>query len=209
MCVVRLDHDGAPGGQGRRGVATGDREREWEVARPEHRDGAERHAALPDVGPWQRFPVGKGRVDAGLVPAALAQHTGEQSQLARGAPHLTGQPGDRQAALGVGALDEHITARVEVVRDGLEEAGALFDRGIAVGAERIGRGRARGLDVRGVAVGVRGFEERSGLRIDAADLPSRAAHRRTRDQHLPGQVCCLHHGCHSGTVRPAINACPS
>ena len=83
MGVVRLDDDGAAGGQRRCGVAAGDREGEREVAGAEDGDGAQRNGALPDVGPRQRGSIGQRGIDAGAVPAALAQHAGEQPQAVR------------------------------------------------------------------------------------------------------------------------------
>ena len=95
MGVVALDDDGASGGEGRGGVAAGDGEGEREVGGAEHGDGAERDGALADVGPGRGFAVGEGRVDAGAVPGAFAQHRGEEAELAGGAADLAGDAGGR------------------------------------------------------------------------------------------------------------------
>ena len=83
--VVGLEDHGAAGGEGRGGVAARGREGEREVAGAEDRDRAERHLALADVGAGQRRAVRQGRVDADAEEVALADHVGEQPQLAGGA----------------------------------------------------------------------------------------------------------------------------
>src|SRR3546814_7916925 len=54
MRGVAFDDDGAARGERRGSVAAGDREGEREVRRAEHRDGAERDAALAQIGARQR-----------------------------------------------------------------------------------------------------------------------------------------------------------
>jgi hypothetical protein len=88
VCGVRLGDDRAARRQRRRRVATGDAEGQREVAGAEHRDGAEGDGTLPDVRARQRRSLRLGRIDAGAVPATLAQHLGEQPQLAGGAADL-------------------------------------------------------------------------------------------------------------------------
>ena len=56
VCVVRLDHHRATGGQSRRGVAARYRERERKIAGTEYGHRAQRHRSLADVGPGQRGP---------------------------------------------------------------------------------------------------------------------------------------------------------
>ena len=106
MCVVRLDHHRATGGQSRRGVAARHREREREVAGAEYGHRAERHGALADVGPRQRGPVGLRRVDPRAGPAALPQHLGEQAKLSGRASDFAGDASLRKAGLEHGPRDE-------------------------------------------------------------------------------------------------------
>ena len=100
--------------------------------------------------------VGLGGVDAGAVPAALAQHRGEQPQLSGGAADLAGDAALGQAGLGHGAGDSASEMASMLAAIGLEEARALLGGRGAVRGERLGGGRARGLDVGGVAVAVGG-----------------------------------------------------
>jgi hypothetical protein len=57
MAVVGLHDDRAARSQRRRGVASGDREREREVARGEHRDWSDRVQHPPQLGPGRRLRV--------------------------------------------------------------------------------------------------------------------------------------------------------
>src|SRR3546814_1386918 len=66
-----FDDDGAARGERRGSVAAGDREGEREVRRAEHRDGAERDAALAQIGPVAVFG------------ARSEEHTSELQSLMR------------------------------------------------------------------------------------------------------------------------------
>ena len=114
MGVVRLDDDGAARGERRCGVAACDRERQREVAGAEYRDGAERNGTLANVGPGQRGSIGQCRIDAGAVPAALAEDAGKQAKLSGRAADLAGQPGLRKSAFRDGALDDGVLGGLEI-----------------------------------------------------------------------------------------------
>ena len=131
--------------------------------------------------------VGKRGVDAGAVPAALAQDGGEQPQLAGGAADLAGDAGLRQAGLGDGAGDDGVADGLDVGGDRFEELGALLGGGGAVGGEGLGGGGAGGVDVGGVAVLVGGLERLAGGGVEAADLLAGSPDGGAGDEHLSGQ----------------------
>jgi hypothetical protein len=86
-----------------------------EVACAEDRDGTQRNGALANVGAGQWSSVGKGRIDAGTVPAALPQNVGEQAQLTGG--RIEGV--DRFAGpLDGRAGDEHLSCQTKVRHGG-------------------------------------------------------------------------------------------
>ena len=140
------------------------------LRRAEHGDRAERDQALAHVGARQRGAIGKRGVDAGAVPAAVAQHAGEQSQLTGGATDLAGDAGLRKAGFGDGACDERLADGLDVGGDRFEELRALLGGGGAVGVEGLGGGGAGGLDVAGVAVLVDRLQRLSGGGIEPSDL---------------------------------------
>ncbi len=116
MC---LDHDRASGRQRGGRIAACDREGQREVAGTEYRDGSQRHAALPNVGTRQREPIGLCGVDAGLIPAALPKHSGEQPQLAsrcarprRSAVPVADHSRRERARRGASPIDSRLAAMV-------------------------------------------------------------------------------------------------
>ena len=127
--VVGLDDDGAAGGERGGGVTAGDGEGEREVAGAEDDDGADGDLALPDVQPRCRGTVRLGGVDAGGVEVPGPDHLGEESQLSDGTADFTGQPCRGQPGLGHGTVDDRFAHGFDVVRDRLEEGGALGRRG--------------------------------------------------------------------------------
>jgi hypothetical protein len=102
----------------------GHREGQREVRCAEHGHGAQRHVAQAQVRTRQRLAVRHGRVDAGFQEAAVAQHAGEQPQLAGGATPLAFQARARQAGLGHDPDDQVIADRLDVLGDGFQEGGA-------------------------------------------------------------------------------------
>ena len=143
MGRVRLDDHRGPGGQGRGGVAAGDREREREVTGREHGDRAERDRALAQVGFGQRAAVGIRGVQAGAGPAAFPHHVGEEPQLAGGAGQFALHSRHRDTGFGVDAVDKHGAEVFQLVGDRLEECGALLEAGVPVAQERL-PGQLRG-----------------------------------------------------------------
>jgi hypothetical protein len=139
---VRLDDDGAAGGERRGGVAAGDAERHREVARREHADGADRHHRAAQVG----LPLARG-VDRRLeVPAGLDQ-VGERPQLARGAAALTGQARGSERRLGVGRLEQRVAEVLELLGRRAQQHGDLLAGRPAQRPERLGGRRDGGGDV--------------------------------------------------------------
>lgn len=207
MGVMTLDHDRTPGGQRRGGVAAGDREGQWEVGGAEHRDGAQRHETLADVGTWQGGAVGLGGVDAGTVPAAFPQYLGEQSQLAGGAADLAGDSRGRQTTLGDRPSDQRLGDRLDVGRDRFQEPGALFGGGGAVDREGLGGGRRGGVDIGGVTVAVDRFQRLPRRRIKSPDLLAGARDGRPGDDHLSGQLGGKSRS-HTSNGMERIHTCP-
>jgi hypothetical protein len=127
---VPLDDHRAARGERRGGVAAGDREREREVRRAEHRDRADRHVDPAQVGPRQRRALGQRRIDRRVEPVTLANDLREQPQLPDRAPALTLEAGARQAGLGHRADDQLVADREDRFGASLEERRA---------ARRVGR----------------------------------------------------------------------
>ena len=99
MGRVRLDHHRTAGRQRGRGVAAGDRERQWEIAGAEHSNRTQPDQAHAQIGPW-RLPFGQRAIDASILPGTFAQQVGEQFQLTDGAAAFAFEPCSRQTTLG-------------------------------------------------------------------------------------------------------------
>ena len=136
-----LEDHGAAGGEGRGGVSARRREGEREVAGAEDGDRAQRDLALADVGAGQRSAVRQGRIDADAAEVALADHGGEEAELAGGAGAFALQPGGGQAGFLAGADDQLVADGFDVVGDGLQEAGVGFRVQGAEGRDRPPRRR--------------------------------------------------------------------
>ena len=172
MGRVALDDHRAAGGQRGGGVATGDREREREVARSEDRDRSDRDRALPQVRAGQRRTVGQRGVDADAVPDAVADHGGEQPQLADGAGGLAGHPAGGQAGFGGDALGQGRAEGLDVGGDAVQERRALLGGGPPVGREGF-RGQSGGpVDLGGAGLPVRGVELGAGRGVDRPERPA-------------------------------------
>ncbi|MNT21934.1 hypothetical protein D3C72_1572940 [compost metagenome] len=184
---MRLDHDRAARGQRRGSVAAGHGERQREVAGAEHCYRTDGDALHAQVGA-RRGALGQGGVEGGLLPAAFAQHGGEQAQLAGGAAALALQARDRQRAFQVGAFDQRVAERLDAGGDGFEQGRALLWRGVAVGVESGFGQRTGALDL-GLAaameVRAQGF---AGGGIDGLQQGFGAAHGLRADQHVAGDV---------------------
>ena len=151
--AVRLDDDGAAGGQRRGGVAAGHGEGEREVAGPEDRDRADRdeHPAQVRARAHRGLPGG---VDRGLEVAALVEHLGEQPQLVAGAGQLAVQPGGAQCGLPVGDGDHVVPPGLQAVGEGAQQRRPA---GAAEGVQGGGRGeRGRAEPVRLLRSGLLG-----------------------------------------------------
>ena len=170
---MRLEHDAVAAGERRRRVAAGDREREREVARSEHRDRSDGHEHAADVGGGaeRRLP---GMVDRRLEVAAVAECLGEQPELEGAAAHLALETAGAEPGLAVGDGDEVGAVRVERVGDRIEQPGAPESivggrclerrlRGPHHGVGPLGRGRLEVGDGRRagarVGTGQHGFSE--------------------------------------------------
>ncbi len=91
VCRMRFRDDRTTGGDRRRGVLTGNREGEREVARTEDGDGSERVEHPPQI--RQRTGGGGARVvDRRLEVRTLAHNVGEETELVAGACDLGPQP---------------------------------------------------------------------------------------------------------------------
>ncbi len=121
--VVGFEDYGAAGGEGGGGVSSRRREREREVAGAENGHGSQRDLALADVGAGERRALRQGGVDADAAEVALADHGGEQAELAGGAGTFALQPGRGQSGLLARADDQLVADGFDVVRNGIEEAG--------------------------------------------------------------------------------------
>ena len=116
---------------------------------------------------------------------AVAHHAGEQTQLADGAAALTRQARQRQAGFGMGALQQRIAQRHDLVGDGLQEVGAAREWQRAVFVEGRGRQAGGAVHIAGGAeaemrlgdLGIRGGVEGTLASVGAGD-------RVGADQHL-------------------------
>ena len=144
MRLVPLDDDRTARGQRGGRIATGDGEREREVARPEDGDRADRHQLQPKVGARQWSALRQRWVEAHAAMVTLPSDAGEQPQLTGSARELTGDARLRQAALGDRGRDDRLPLRLDRGSDPLQEVGALGRRRRTVDPERLRR-RARGL----------------------------------------------------------------
>ena len=117
MSRVTLDDHRAAGGQRRGGVATGHREREREVAGPEHGHRSDRNGPLAQIRAGERSAVGQWRLDADPVPAAVADDRGEQPQLTDRTGGLAGDPAGGQSGLGRHPVGQDRAERLDVGGD--------------------------------------------------------------------------------------------
>ncbi|MCY1237544.1 hypothetical protein D9M72_502460 [compost metagenome] len=125
--------------------------------------------AQAQVGARQRLALGLGRVDAQLKEIALAQHAGEQAQLADGAAALAFDAAARQAGFGDAAVHQRIAQREDVRGDRFEEIGASLGRDFAVGVEGLPGEGAGLVELRRRGAAERGFEGGAGGGIDAVE----------------------------------------
>ncbi|MDR8952785.1 hypothetical protein FEP76_01259 [Burkholderia multivorans] len=185
------DHRAA-GRQRRGGVAARDRKREREIARAEHRDGAERNLLQPQVRARQRRARRLRGIDRRGQKAAVAHDARKQTKLADGARAFALQPRGGQARFRVRALDQCVAERDDLVGDRLEKRRARCERLRAIGVERAAREFARAIDVglRRDAEG-RHVDRRALRRVECVQGAGRADHRVGADQHLSCQL----HGC--------------
>ena len=190
MRLVRLDDDRAAGRECGGGVAARDRKGEREIAGAEHGDRADGDGAQAQVDARQRLAVRHRGIDAQIEEPALAQHRGEQAQLAGGAGAFALDARARQAGLAHAAQDQRVAEIHDVLRDALQEGGAGGERGLAIGIER-GPGGSTGrleLDLRCAAEGR--LDRLSAGRIDPAQHTLRATLGNARDIHGAGDRSC-------------------
>lgn len=122
---VALDDDGAPGGEGARGVAAGGRVGQGEVAGAEDRDGTERAEHAADVGLGDGAAAGLPAVDDRADPVAVARDAGEHAEGGGGAFTLGHDADGRETGLGGGEIDEVGAELVDVLRDAFEQGGVV------------------------------------------------------------------------------------
>jgi hypothetical protein len=96
------------------------------------------------IGARQRAcgPAGRGPSRASMKPPSRTTPR-EHAKLADRAAALALDTPARQAAFGDGAFDQLVADAEDVGGDRLEEDGARFEAGVAIGAESLGRERAR------------------------------------------------------------------
>ena len=85
MSGMGFDDDRISCGEGRSGVATGNRESEWEIAGTENYDGAERAQHRADIWLRNRFALRIRVINARCDPRALADYFCEHADLRAGA----------------------------------------------------------------------------------------------------------------------------
>ena len=126
MRRVRHHNDGTTGGQGGRGVATGHRIGEREIAGTENRHRTERaeHGAV--VGLGQRLAVRLGAVDAGIHPGAFLDLFRKHPELADGTTRLSTKSRLGQRGLELATLHDVLHRSFDPIRYGLKEHGAGF-----------------------------------------------------------------------------------
>ncbi len=124
MAGMGLDDDGVARGEGRGGVASGDGEREREVARGEVQHGPDRLVDAAHVGPGPEREVGVGAVDPGVEVGAVDDRVGEEPQLDGGPLQLAAQPGLGQAGLAHRERHQVVGLGRDRVRRGDERGGA-------------------------------------------------------------------------------------
>ena len=144
-----LHDDRAACGQRRRGVATGGREGEREIACAKHRDRAERDHPQPQVGAWQRCAIGQCRIDPQPHPAATTNDAREQLELADRAAALALETRARQAAFAHRGGDQIVAERDDFLADPLQKIGPRVIVGRAIRIECGIGGGTGGLDVGG------------------------------------------------------------
>ena len=189
--VVGLEDHRAAGGEGGGGVSARRREGQREVAGTEDGDGTQRDLALADVGARQRCAVRQGRVDPDAAEVALADHVGEEPQLAGGAGAFALQAGGGQAGLLAGADDQFVADGLDVVRDGVQERGVGFGVKRAEGGVGLGGGGGGGLQLLFGDQRVGGFELFVGGGVEAEGGLAFAGDGLAGDQGMSGE-------CHGG-----------
>ena len=152
--VVGHHDDWTASGEGRGGVAAGDRVGEGEVAGAEDGDGADRTEERAMVRLGQRLAVRICGLDAGIDPIALLDEIGEEAQLAHRAADLTLAAGFGQAGF-LGRTGD------EGRRGGFDAGGDVAEKGGLLLTGKCGEGRG-GLSGQGaglIGLGGRGREE--------------------------------------------------
>jgi hypothetical protein len=78
MRGVRLDHDGATGGERGRGVSSSDRKSEREIAGAENRNRTKSNLAQTKIGTRQGLAIWQGRIERSVDPSAFANDGSEE-----------------------------------------------------------------------------------------------------------------------------------
>lgn len=125
--------DGATGGEGARGVTSGDGEGEREIGSAEDGDGAEGTAHRAEVGLGSGSAVGQCRFDAGIDPRTFFDEVGEHAELAYSASALALAAAFGEAGFGHHARGDFVTEGVDFFGDGAEECRAGFGSGLGIG----------------------------------------------------------------------------
>lgn len=125
---VRLHDDRATGGERAGRVATGDREREREVAGGEDRHRSQRHQHPAQVGAGRGPGRRIGRVDHGLQQRTLLDGGGEELQLDGGPGQLATEPDRAESGLPVGQRHQFVARSLQCGTDRAQQPGPLDRR---------------------------------------------------------------------------------
>src|SRR6185437_5582229 len=148
MRGVRFHHNWIACGEGRGGVAPGNRERDGEIARAKNGNWSNGAKHGAKVRPRQRLPVGQSRINAGSNPGALLDQVGEKPELIGRTLDLALKAGLRwerrlqlptRGKLGGGGID--------AVRNRAQESRSLAARSAPVCRECLVRSLRRRIDV--------------------------------------------------------------
>jgi hypothetical protein len=124
---MRLDHHGAPSGEGSRGIAAGDRKCQREVARAKDGDRPKRYLLSAEVGTRKRLAFRQRPVHRCSKKTTFSHNRCEEPQLAHGPSTLALHARARKTRFSDDPIDKLIAKRNDAVSDRLEEEGALLE----------------------------------------------------------------------------------
>src|SRR5205085_3399966 len=127
----------------------------------------------PHVRPRQRLALGQSRVDPRTEIAPVADHLGEQPELADGAPALALYPAARKPALRHRPLDQFVAQIEDVLGDRLQERRPRLARSASVRVESLGGEPARLVELLPGRAAISRLQSLARLGIDAPNLADR------------------------------------